>query len=161
VTRRTLAILILVLGLLGLAAAGTEETAVAPVVINEVEINPSGFDTDAEWVELLNLGTETIDLTGWGLTYDYPVPGVAQIEDSVSLAPGGRYVFVYPGLCLRNATPKVIQLLDPNGVVVDVTGTFTDTSDDDSTWQRFPDGGDPLFPDLWILGPATRGKTNN
>jgi hypothetical protein len=137
-----------------------EESASLTLVINEIEINPPGPDTDAEWVELLNLGAESVDLLGWGLTYDYPAAGVSWIDQSIVLRPGERYVFVYPGLRLRNAAAKVVQLIDPAGVVLDWTGTFVDTQNDDSTWQRYPDGGDPLFPDLWIFGPLTRGKAN-
>jgi hypothetical protein len=47
---------LLLVVLLGLCVGGfaeiNEETALRHLVINEIEINPSGFDTGNEWVEL-------------------------------------------------------------------------------------------------------------
>jgi hypothetical protein len=132
------------------------------VVINEVELNPAGFDTNAEWVELLNVSDATVDLAGWTLSYNYRSAGTAIIaETSTALAPGGRYVFVYPGLRLRNAEPIAIRLVDADGTLIDVAPGLTDVGDSDFTWQRFPDGGDPLIPDLWLYLEATRGKPNS
>ncbi|NCG19063.1 MAG: hypothetical protein GWP91_08630, partial [Rhodobacterales bacterium] len=37
------------------------------LVINELMANPEGADTDAEWIELYNAGTEAIDLQGWAV----------------------------------------------------------------------------------------------
>src|SRR3989344_8682099 len=37
----------------------------ATVVINEIMYDLDGADTDQEWVEILNNGSEPVDLTGW------------------------------------------------------------------------------------------------
>lgn len=152
--------------LFGICALAIVVVADAPalrsIVINEVELNPKGFDRDAEWVELLNVGSAAVDLTGWGLTYNYPSNGVQPLaEGKLSLAPGGRLVVRYEGLRLRNDGATVIALVDATGATIDSTGALRDTSDDERTWQRFPDGGDPLFPDLWVFLPGTPGRTNN
>ncbi len=37
----------------------------ANMVITEVMCNPAGSDADREWVKIKNIGTETVDITGW------------------------------------------------------------------------------------------------
>ncbi len=153
--------MLLAIGLAGflfpVRAAGLTE-----LVINEVEANPAGFDSGNEWIEILNLSEQPVDLIGWTVSYTYRGPGTLPVAlGSTVLGPGERFVFVYPRLALRNAEPNVIRLIDPAGLIVDETSPLTDTDDDDSTWQRFPDGGDPLFPDLWLFLPSTRGLTND
>jgi hypothetical protein len=70
--------------------------------------------------------------------------------DSLVLRPGQRFVFRYEGLSLRNDANTVIRLLDAAGALVDETPAFRDVYDNGKTWQRIPDGGDPVFP-LWLL----------
>ncbi|MCX6092874.1 MAG: lamin tail domain-containing protein, partial [Candidatus Bipolaricaulota bacterium] len=67
-----------------LAASAADAPAARTIVINEVELNPDGLDRDAEWVELLNVGSTTVDVVGWSLTYDYPIDG-AEIIATESL----------------------------------------------------------------------------
>jgi len=151
-----------VLVLLAIVAAGAQDTAQSMLVINEVELNPEGFDTGNEWVEVLNRSERPVDLAGWTVSYTYRGPGTFPLsEGTTNLGPGERMVFVYPRLALRNAEGTVIRLIDPAGLIVDETSPLSDTDDDGRTWQRFPDGGDPWFPDLWLFLPATRGRTND
>ncbi len=152
---------IVFIGFAGWAQVADEDSQ-PHLLINEIEINPPGFDTDHEWVELLNVTDQPIDLLGWQISYSFPDEGFLEMTDeSLVLPPGGRYVFVYPGLRLRNGEPSVFRLLDPNGVVVEETAPFTDEEDDNKTWQRFPDGGDPWFPDLWFFQDDSRNKSNS
>jgi len=146
---------------LSLSLAGAAVEGFLQITINEVELNPSGRDAGAEWVELVNKGDSEIDLAGWSLTYDYRSEGSIPIsETELMLGPGERYVFTYPRLMLRNDDNTRIQLLAPDGTVVDQTPTMHDRDDDGQTWQRYPDGGDPLFADLWVFGNGTRGAPN-
>jgi hypothetical protein len=148
--------------LIGILVVGSaaDDPAARTLVINEVELNPKGFDRDAEWVELLNVGSTTVDLAGWSLTYDYPTDGAAIIAtESLVVRPGQRVVFRYEGLRLRNDANTVIRLLDTTGAVIDETPAFRDVYDDGKTWQRIPDGGDPLFP-LWLLHDGTKNAAN-
>lgn len=150
--------------LAGLVCWGQEDEADAAVhlLINEIEINPAGLDTDHEWVELLNPTDAPIDLLGWQISYSYREEGfLALTETSLIIPPGGRYVFVYPGLRLRNSEAHVFQLLDPEGNIIDETAPFKDEANDESTWQRFPDGGDPLFPDMWWFMEESRNESNS
>lgn len=144
-------------------AAYSEEPVEQPhVVVNEIEINPPGFDTGNEWVELYNPTNKPIDLEGWRISYTHRGPGTEIIAtEPTFIEPGGYFVHTYTGLRLTNANPGVVQLIAPDGTVVDQTAPFSDSRDDEKTWQRFPDGGDPLWPDLWFFLPATPDKTNN
>jgi hypothetical protein len=129
------------------------------LVINEVEINPDGTDSGCEWVELFNATDRPIDLDGWRVTYTYRGPGTEPLaQSSRVIAPGGYSVFTYPGIRLVNATLARIQLFDARGVVVDETPAFTDEAGDAKTWQRFPNGGDPTLPEMWLFREGTKGK---
>ena len=62
------------------------------IVINEVESN----DDETDWVEIYNVGTTTVDLSGWYLYDDDPVGHAADITpvvDGTVLNPGEFYVF--------------------------------------------------------------------
>jgi len=160
----SLVLAITVVFMVGALCWGQEDADVDPgphLLINEIEINPPGFDTDHEWVELLNPTDEAIDLMGWKISYSYRGEATLILsETSLVIQPGKRYVFVYPGLRLRNAEAHVFKLMDPDGNVVEETSPFMDEANDDSTWQRFPDGGDPLLPDLWFFQENSRNRTN-
>lgn len=165
--RRSLGVLILsvtalsVFGMTSWGQAGDTD-AVPHLLINEIEINPAGLDTDHEWVELLNPTDAAIDLMGWQISYSYRDEGYLLLSEiSQIIPPGGRFIFVYPGLRLRNGEAHVFRLLDPQGVVVEETAPFKDEADDNATWQRFPDGGDPVFLDLWLFQEASRNKSNS
>jgi hypothetical protein len=160
--RYTLVHAVLLVLLMGLAAWGQDAESTLHLVINEIEINPAGLDTDHEWVEILNPTDAAIDLLGWQISYSYRTEGYLPLtETSHVIPPGGRFVFVYPGLRLRNSEIHAFRLMDPQGVVVEETTAFKDEADDKSTWQRFPDGGDPLFLDLWIFQDDSRNKSNS
>lgn len=153
---------LIVIGLAALhvgACFGIE--AVSSLVINEVELNPSGRDAGSEWIEILNESANSIDLAGWTVTYTYRSEGWIVLSDSTrTLAPGELFVFTYPELMLRNAGLTILELRDPDGIVVYRTSTLEDEKNDGQTWQRFDLGDDPLFGDLWVLGDGTRGKPN-
>ena len=62
------------------------------IVINEVESN----DDETDWVEVYNVGTTTVDISGWYLYDDDPVGHAADITpvvDGTVLNPGEFYVF--------------------------------------------------------------------
>ncbi len=159
-TRRWVPGLAAVLCFVAALGAGAQGPVARTIVINEVELNPDGLDRDAEWVELLNVGTEATDIAGWSVTYNYPDDGALVIStSSLVLQPGGRYVLRYVGLCLRNDARTVIRLLDAAGGVVDEAPALRDVADDGKTWQRIPDGGDPLVP-LWLFRDATKNTPN-
>lgn len=147
----------------GLAKTESEDgaTVLPSLVINEIEINPPGRDADSEWVELLNVGNVPVDVAGWRITYSYRATGAFVLSETPrSIPPGGRMVFVYPGIRLRNGTANVVQLLDAEGVLIDQTPMLKDVANDARTWQRIPDGGNTEVPELWLLVEETRDRSN-
>ena len=72
---------------------GTVNAYYAPtIVINEVESN--GDTTD--WVEIINIGTQAVDISGWYLLDNDPVGhkgDVTPVADGTTLEPGALYVF--------------------------------------------------------------------
>lgn len=162
--RASLALAVAAILLLALTSwgQGTATDEALHLLINEIEINPEGLDTAREWVELLNPTDKSIDLLGWQISYSYRSDGFLSLSEiSLVIPPGGRYVFVYPGLRLRNGEAHVFRLLDPEGNVVEETAPFMDKGNNNATWQRFPDGGDPLFTDLWLFQSDSRSESNS
>ena len=72
---------------------GTANEHYAPtIVINEVESN--GDETD--WVEIMNTGTDAVDISGWYLLDNDPVGHKAEtapLSEGTTLEPGALYVF--------------------------------------------------------------------
>ena len=63
------------------------------VVINEVHIDAAALsDTVAEWFELYNAGTETVDLNGWVLRDDDYDTHSPSRPTTLALAPGATFV---------------------------------------------------------------------
>ncbi len=65
-------------GYLVSSSCGTHETrdavelpapAASGLLINEVEMNPPGSDSGAEWIEIFNPTTEAVALAGWSASY--------------------------------------------------------------------------------------------
>ena len=70
------------------------------VKINEVLVNPAGSDSaaQAEWVELLNVGDEPIDLSGWSIerAKSSSYSRVADLPEGLILEPGAYLVVGEP-----------------------------------------------------------------
>ncbi|MDX1547812.1 MAG: lamin tail domain-containing protein, partial [Rhodothermales bacterium] len=115
------------------------------VVINEIDYDQDGTD-DAEFVELYNAGSATVDLTGYTLEFVNGTGGGAALYDTivlpaVSLPPGGFYVVcanaaTVPGCDLddgpdtnfiQNGAPDAVGLRDALGALVDAVSYEGDT----------------------------------
>ncbi|MDP3645709.1 MAG: lamin tail domain-containing protein, partial [bacterium] len=70
--------------------------AVASVSISEVMYDAEGTDTDREWVELYNSGSESMDITGWkindGSNHVLNVPPKNGSKGSMVIATGGHLI---------------------------------------------------------------------
>lgn len=136
---------------------------IAKLLINEVEANPKGSDSGAEWVELYNPTTVSIDLSGWKISVTYlSHPTGWERLPAVTIAPGGYYVYTYPKQYLEDAGGRPIRLMDPQGRVVDEVpeGVVIDKKDDSYTWQRIPNGVDTDIAQDWRFRKGTPGKAN-
>ncbi len=124
------------------------------LIVNEYESNPEGTDKGNEWVELLNNGPVTIDLTGHTLivnngSRDQVMPLSGRLSP-------GEYMVVYPDYTLVNNSEKdTIRVLDAQGHTVDEVGMISDGRNDGSTCQRVSDGSVS-----WELSDGTMGAPN-
>ncbi len=122
------------------------------VVINEIMYHPSGppGEPDSEWIELLNTGPESVDLSGWrftnGILYAFP--------EGVVVAPGGFAVIArdparvateygigdvlgpFAGALANDA--ERLELADDRGNTVDSVRYA-----DDGSWPAASDGEGP------------------
>ena len=139
-----------------LAADGALEDAASKstVVINEVESDAPNKDND--WVEIANIGSEAVDISGWYLTDDKGEERKTEgkttpLVEGTILEPGAFLVLeetVNFNFGLGKADTAV--LYDGNGKQVD---SYAYTSVAASTWSRQNDGS---FADA----EATPGKIN-
>ncbi|HEY1012332.1 MAG TPA: lamin tail domain-containing protein, partial [Herpetosiphonaceae bacterium] len=128
--------------------AANQPPPVARVALNEYLAQPAAGGQ--EFVEIVNLGAEPVDLRGW------------RIRDSAShtqaftisaVPPGGFHALRFGGGLLNNDADS-ISLLDPEGAVLE-TVAYTATSLNRSA-SRLPDGSG-----AWIDGtPPTPGAAN-
>jgi len=133
------------------------------LIISELEINPPGLDTGKEWIELYNPTDSPVDLDGWQVSYNYHKKGAEVIATvPTTLPPGGYYVYTYKKLRLRNAPLESIQLLAPDGTLVDETPALNDELNDNKTWQQFPtDLLEGEWATVWLLTNSTKGEPNS
>jgi len=149
-------------------ALATPETPASPepistastLLITEVEVNPAGSDSGAEWIELFNPTSQPVALQGWAASYTGYGGGWDPIP-SVTIGPGGYYRFVYPKQHLENSRGESIKLRDASGTVVDATPVgLSDERNDSRTWQRmrFSEGSGTLAD--WAFAQGTPGREN-
>lgn len=118
------------------------------LVINEVELNPPGYDENNEWVELYNGGYESADVSGWSLV---TAQNVTLVFPSGTIIPAkGFYSISSEGYWLRN-TDEVIVLFNWIGIEVDRTPHLSDAENDEYAWSRYPDGESS-----WDFIPSSR-----
>ena len=132
------------------------------IVINEVEQNPPGDDNapGAEWVELFNPLTRSVNLSGWNVTATRGTPRTISLTANLSIAAGGYLIINRTGQWLENEY-EVVVLTNPLGVEIDRTRNMTDTSDDARAWARVPNGRDFDQDSDWNLQQSTKGFSNN
>ena len=132
------------------------------IVINEVEQNPPGDDNapGAEWVELFNSLTRSVNLSGWNVTATRGTPRTISLTANLSIAAGGYLIINRTGQWLENEY-EVVVLTNPLGVEIDRTRNMTDTSDDARAWARVPNGRDFDQDSDWNLQQSTKGFSNN
>jgi len=133
----------------------------ANLILSEVEINPAGTDTGMEWVEIFNPNDHAVDLFGWTVTRTYKVKQQTTIAElPTQIEANGYIVYEYPELSLRNSPLESLQLLDPDGALVDETPLLSDESNDERTWQRIPTGVGDEWEIIWVLAPSTKKSEN-
>ncbi len=111
------------------------------VRITEVELNPEGVDSGAEWVEIYS--EEEIDLRGYRI--------INNDGDELNLSGGfsGYFVYELEKQWLDNTDEKIFLYMV--GELVDETEIFDDSKDDNKTWQDCTS---------WEFNESTKGKEN-
>lgn len=125
---------------------------VSTVQISEVYPNPPGSDTEDEFIELKNVGKETINLTGWKLG-DSSAKRYTIAQGSVS--PGSYIVFKrsMTGIALNNTGGDEVKLYAPSGALIDSVH-YPGSASEDLSYVRREDGS-------WVwTTQITSGKQN-
>ena len=120
------------------------------IVVSEFMYNPVGTSEDGEWIELMNVSADTIDLSGLsftGIDYTFPLgtalaPGARIVVVKNQVAFGAAYntagMNIAPGEFATTSldnTGEQLALIDANGADVQ---RFT--YNDKSPWPTAPDG---------------------
>jgi len=113
------------------------------VVVNEVEMNPSGTDAGYEWVELYNPTSISVDISGWNIkTTGGKRTETITIPSGTSINSKGFYCHTFSSQWLDNDNNESVILSNSQGSEVDRTPGKNDTSNDSRSWTRVPNGKD-------------------
>ena len=112
------------------------------ILINEVELNPSGTDTGTEKVELYNPSNTSIDVSGWTISSAAGRTATVVINEGTTITSKGYLIVGRDSQQWLDNTGEGIDLRNELGILIDSVGPFSDQDNDESTWQRSPDGQD-------------------
>jgi hypothetical protein len=140
----------------GISAHAYAQTISDHVVINEVDTNPFGDDSQSisEWVELYNPTDSDVDLSGWEIASTTVLKKTFIIPDETIISPGDFLIFNYEKLWFTDSN-ELVELRNAEGVIIDTTPFIVDLKNDFSSWQRSYDG----FSD-WEFSLASAGSSN-
>lgn len=123
------------------------------VVINEIESNGDATD----WVEVINTGSEPVDISGWYVLDNDPMghkADVTPVPSGTVLAVGDLYVFDQnKAFTFGLGKEDQATVYDADGAIVD---SYAWTSHANGVYARIPDGTG-AFQDL---ATSTKGKRN-
>ena len=140
----------------GISTSVYAQTISDNVVINEVDTNPFGDDSQSisEWVELYNPTDSDVDLSGWEIASTTVLKKTFTIPDNTIISPGGFLIFNYQKTWFTDVNESV-ELKTSAGNVIDKTPSITDLENDFSSWQRSYDG----YSD-WEFSLSSAGSSN-
>jgi hypothetical protein len=141
--------------IVGISTPVYAQTITDNVVINEVDTNPPGDDSQfiSEWVELYNPTNDDVDLSGWQISSSF-IKKIYTIPDGTIISSGNFLTFVNEKIWFTDAAESV-ELTNINGILIDKTREVFDNDNDLKSWQRTYDG----FSD-WKFASATAGSSN-
>ena len=148
-------LLLSVILIAGLSAPAYAQTITDHVVINEVDTNPPGDDSQfiSEWVELYNPTNDDVDLSGWQISSSF-IKKIYTIPDGTIISSGNFLTFVNEKNWFTDAAES-IELTNNAGILIDQTREIYDNDDDLKSWQRTYDG----YSD-WKFVSGTAGSSN-
>ena len=149
-------LLLSVILIAGISAPAYAQTISDYVVINEVDTNPFGDDSQyvSEWVELYNPTDDDVDLSGWQIASTTVLKKTFTIPDGTIISSGDFLTFVNEKLWFTD-TAESVELRNIDGIVIDKTREIFDLDNDLKSWQRTSDGYSE-----WKFVAATAGGSN-
>jgi phosphatidylserine/phosphatidylglycerophosphate/cardiolipin synthase-like enzyme len=152
---------------------GTEPT---DLIVNEIMYAPKAVsDQHGEWIELVNRGKNAVNLQGWTLrdnSFDKHVISkslVIQPEQYLVLGNNGDInknggytaAYVYQDFQLKNSSGDSVQLVDPDGKVIDSVSYKVASPWPTKTWgssiERISTEMSSTAPSSWTLAQAVYG----
>lgn len=92
------------------------------IIVNEVLPNPKGDDSQTEFIELKNIGTADVDLTGWKVGDASTKKYTIKAADFASTILKPKEFFVLyrkvTGIALNNSGTETTKILSPDGALV-------------------------------------------
>lgn len=159
--RWTTSVTLLLFILLSIASITSISAQPTNIVINEFELNPPGTDSDNEWVELYNPTAATVSLSGWtlstthGSTVSFSLTGSIGPASYLVIQPTGQWLDNDDeSLTLNNSAGQTIDIAPAQGYAV------SDDSNDNRSWQRYPNGQDTESSNDWVFAASTKGQSN-
>ena len=142
--------------IVGISTPAYAQTITDHVVINEVDTNPPGDDSNSisEWVELYNPTDDDVDLSGWSIASTTVLKKTLTIPDGTIISSGDFLIFVNEKVWFTD-TAELIELRNSDGLLVDKTREVFDLENDFKSWQRTYDG----FSN-WKFVSSTAGSSN-
>ena len=125
------------------------------IVINEVEINPQN---GAEFVELYNPTSQSIDISGWSLTPSMSWKNYEIVANTI-IEPQSFAAFTHHSSWFKDFG-DTISLTNSSGDLIDQTPLLADQNNDADTWQRNTDGLDTNSISDWKLKTMTPKSSN-
>ena len=140
----------------GISTSVYAQTISDHVVINEVDTNPFGDDSQSisEWVELYNPTDSDVDLSGWEIASTTVLKKTFTIPDGTIISPGDFLIFNYEKIWFTDSS-ELVELRNADGVIIDTTPFIVDLENDFLSWQRSYDG----FSD-WEFSLGSAGSSN-
>lgn len=160
---RPYVLLLLGIVLLGGTPLINGQTSSGPnhVVINELDINPTGDDAKSisEWVELYNPTSSDVDIGSWQIASTTILKKTLTVPSNTIIKSGQFLTFSYQSAWLTDVS-EIVELRDKNGVVIDKTPLLSDLANDINSWQRTSDGFDTDASSDWKFTTSNAGAPN-
>lgn len=96
--------------------------AMSEIMITEIMYNPEGTDTDREWIELYNDGSQPVNLSGWTLREDNSNRVLSIYGGDFAVMPYSFAVIAKNGLNFTNEHPAY------SGVIVESAISLTNSA---------------------------------
>jgi len=116
-------------------------SSISAIRITEVELNPTGTDAGYEWVELYSKEESNLN--------DYKLVNNDGDELILNGTFSGYYIYIFSKQWLDNSDEKIF--LYKNTELVDETDIFSDSKNNDMTWQLC---------ESWEFKDSTKGENN-